>query len=66
MAPMDTIWLFLVKDVAFAHHFVATCPSSTLPPSRSASSIGYTSKKYLKWQAQLNSYTMYSRHSKLP
>ena len=29
------------EDVAFAHHFVASCPP---PPYRSASGIGYTSK----------------------
>ena len=31
-------------NVAFAHHFVATHPSTTLPPYKSASGIGYTSK----------------------
>ena len=51
---MDAIWLFLVKiDVAFAHHFMATCPPPTLRPCRGASGIGYVSKKttYLKWWA---------------
>ena len=33
------------EDVAFARHFVAPCLPSTLPPYRSASGIGYTSKK---------------------
>ena len=35
--------------VAFARHFVATRPPRTLPPCRSATGIGYASKKYLKW-----------------
>ena len=43
-------------DVAFACHFMAThpspiLPSPTLPLHRSASVIGYISKKCLKWQA---------------
>ena len=38
------------EDVAFACHFVAPCLPLTLPPYRSASDIGYASKKYLKWQ----------------
>ena len=38
------------EDIAFAHHFVATFPPPTLPPCRSASGIGYSSKNYLKWQ----------------
>ena len=33
------------EDVAFAHHFMATRPSPTLPPYRSATGIGYASKK---------------------
>ena len=33
------------KDVAIAHHLVAPRPPPTLPPHRSASGIGYTSKK---------------------
>ena len=37
------------EDVAFAHHFEVTCPPPTLPPYMSATSIGYTSKNYLKW-----------------
>ena len=36
------------KDVAFSHHFVPTCPPLILPPCRSASNVGYTSKKHLK------------------
>ena len=40
------------EDVAFAHHFVATHPPSTLPPCKSVSGIDYPSKKlYLKWRA---------------
>ena len=45
MVPIDTIWLVLVKTVAFACHFVATHPPPTLPPCRSATDIGYTSKQ---------------------
>ena len=37
------------EDAAFVHHFVATCPPTTLPPYRSATGIGYGSKHYLKW-----------------
>ena len=36
------------EDVAFARHFVASHPPPTLPPCRSATDIGYTSKNYLK------------------
>ena len=32
------------EDVAFAHHFVATCPPPTLPPYRSVSGVGYASE----------------------
>ena len=45
MAPMDAIWLFFSEDVAFPHHFVATRLPLILQPYRSASGIGYTSKK---------------------
>ena len=38
-------------DIAFAWHFVGTHPLPILPPYRSATSIGYASKIYLKWQA---------------
>ena len=51
MTPVDGIWLFLVQMYSLWPHFVATCPPPTLPPYRSASGIGYTSKNYLKWQA---------------
>ena len=37
------------KDIAFAHHFGATHSPPTLPPYRSASGIGYATKKPLKW-----------------
>ena len=36
------------EDVAFACHFVAYHPPPTLPPCRSATDIGYTSKKLSK------------------
>ena len=42
------------EDVTFAHHFMAihlTPPTPTLPPCRSASSIDYPVKSYLKWLA---------------
>ena len=39
------------EDVAFAHHFMATHPPSTLPPYCSASDIDYAGKSYLKWWA---------------
>ena len=42
MAPMEVIWLFVVKtQLAFACQIVA----QTLPPYGSASGIGYASKK---------------------
>ena len=40
------------EDVAFAHHFVAT-----LPPCRSATGIGYTSKKLSKMVGNSASYS---------
>ena len=36
------------KDRVLAHHFVATHPPPTLSPCRSATGIGYTSKKLSK------------------
>ena len=36
------------EDIAFSCHFVATHLPPTLPPYRSASGIGYTSKKLFK------------------
>ena len=44
------------EDVAFAHHFMATCPPTTLPPYRSAAGIGYASKKLSKMAGNLASY----------
>ena len=38
------------EDIAFSCHFVASLLPPTLPSCRSASSIGYTSKKYQKWR----------------
>ena len=37
------------EDVIIAHHFVAT-HLPPLPPYKSATGIGYTSKNNLKWQ----------------
>ena len=54
MAPMDAIWLVLVN---FAHHFVATHLPPTLPPYRSATGIGYTSKKLSKMVENSVSYS---------
>ena len=45
------------EDVAFAHHFVATHPPPTLPPCRSATDIGYTSKKLSKMAGNSASYS---------
>ena len=42
---MDAILAGFSEDGAFAHHFVATHPPPTLPPCRSATVIGYASKK---------------------
>ena len=36
-----------IEDVAFACHFVATCPTPTFPPYGSATDIDYASKSYL-------------------
>ena len=45
------------EDKSFIYHFVDTCPLSTLQPCRNASGIGYTSKNYLKWQANQLAFT---------
>ena len=45
------------EDIAFACHFVATCPSPTLPPYRSVSGIGYVSKQLSKMAGNLASYS---------
>ena len=37
------------EDVAFAHHFVATCLPPNLSPYKSATGNGYASKNYLIW-----------------
>ena len=55
------------EDVDFAHHFVALhLPAPTLPPYRSASGIGYVSKKLSKMAGNSTSYLVYNRHSELP
>ena len=48
MEPMEAVFS---KDLAFARHFLPSHLPITLPPNRSASGIGYDSKKYLKWWA---------------
>ena len=51
MAPMDVIWLFLVKmygdHVPFASQFVNLHLPPTLPSYRDASDDGYTSNKLI-------------------
>ena len=37
------------EDLVFSRHFLAPHLAPTLLPYRSASGIGYDSKKYLKW-----------------
>ena len=64
MAPMVVIPCFS-EDVAFAHHFVAIRPPPTLPPCRSASGIGYTSKKLSKMAGNPASYPVYSRYNEI-
>ena len=44
------------SDIAFVHHFVATRLPPTLPPYRSATGIGYASKKLSKMVRNLASY----------
>ena len=51
------------EDKAFACHFVTP---RLLPPYRSASGIGYASKKLSKMMNISASYPVYSRHSELP
>ena len=55
----------LSEDVAFACHFVASRPPLTLPPYRSASGIGYVSKKLPKMAGNPASYPVYSRYNEL-
>ena len=45
------------EDVAFTHHFVATHLPPTLPPCRSATGIGYASKKLSKMAGNSVSYS---------
>ena len=56
----------LIKDVAFARHYVAPSSPPTLPLYRSASGIGYASKYLSNMAGNLASYPLYSRHSELP
>ena len=60
MAPMEVVFS---EDVAFACHFVVTCPPPTLPPYRSVSGIGYTSKKLSKMAGKPASYPVYSGYN---
>ena len=61
MAPMEVIWLLLVK----IQPLPATLWLPTFHPYRSASGIGYTSKKLSKIAGNSDSYPVYSRHSEL-
>ena len=68
MAPVLVVashFPVLSEDVAFACHFVATLPPPTLPPFRSATGIGYTSKKLSKMAGNPASYPVYSRYNEL-
>ena len=44
------------EDIAFVRHFVTTCPPPTIPPYKSATGIGYASKKLSKMVGNLASY----------
>ena len=48
------------EDIAFARHFVASHPPPILPPSRSATDIGYISKKLSKMAGNSASYSLNS------
>ena len=65
MASMEVISLVFSEDIVFGYHSVAPCPSLTLPPYRSASGIGYASKKQSKMVENLASYPLHSRYSEL-
>ena len=54
MTPMDAIWLILVKTYRLCPPLCDYPP--TLPPYRSASGIGYASKKLSKMASNLASY----------
>ena len=56
MTPMDHLAGFS-EDVPFACHFVATLPPPTLPSCRSATGIGYASKKLSKMAGNSASYS---------
>ena len=45
------------ENIAFSCHFVAIHPPSTLPPYRSTTGIGYTSKKLFKMVGNSASYS---------
>ena len=55
----------LSEDVALARHFVATRPPPILPPCRSATDIGYASKKLSKMVGNPANYPVYSRYNEL-
>ena len=65
MTLLVVISLFLSEDVAFGRHFMATRPPPTLLPCRSATGIGYASKKLSKMAGNPASYALYSRYNEL-
>ena len=57
MAPVDAIWLVLVKTKPLpSTSWLPTLP----PPCRSATGIGYASKKLSKMAGNVASYSPYS------
>ena len=50
MAPLDAIWLNLVKTWPLPATSWLPAHPLTLQPYRGATGIGYASKIYLKWQ----------------
>ena len=50
MTPMDAIWLALELRHSLCSPLHGFPPTPNLPPCRSATDIGYTSKNYLKWR----------------
>ena len=64
MAPMEVIELFLLKMEPVPGTFCSP-HTPTLPPYRSASGIGYASKKLYKIVGNPASYLMYNRYNEL-
>ena len=49
MVPMDAIWLVVSEDVAFARHFVDTCPPPNSHPVGVLLVLAMPLKVSLKW-----------------